>query len=66
VRHQTVRQLSGYAGGQPEVEPVVSALVSLGELYWTGMAAFLAGVSATSGGAPPPRRASEMFRAAKY
>src|SRR5262245_58310751 len=42
VRHRTVRQLVGGAGGQPEVEPVVSALVNLGELYWTGMAAFLA------------------------
>ncbi|MSR06186.1 MAG: magnesium transporter [Gemmatimonadetes bacterium] len=62
VRHRTVRQLSQNLGGQAEVEPVVSALVNLGELYWTGMAAFLAGVSATGGAALPPRRSS----AAKY
>lgn len=66
VRHRTVRQLFGAVGAQPEVEPVVSALVNLGELYWTGMAAFLAGVSATSGVAAPLRRLSEVMRAPKH
>lgn len=66
VRHRTVRQLYGQTGQQTEVEPVVSALVNLGELYWTGMAAFLAGVSATQGAAAPLRRLSEVMRAPKY
>ncbi len=61
VRHRTVRQLAGPGGGEPEVEPVVGALVNLGELYWTGLASFLAGVNATSN-APPPRRTSELLR----
>jgi magnesium transporter len=45
VRHRTVRRLTGSMAGDG-VEPVVGALVNLGELYWTGMSAFLAGVSA--------------------
>lgn len=56
VRHRTVRKFSQNLGVQPEVEPMVSALVNLGELYWAGMAAFLAGVNATGGAAQPPQR----------
>jgi hypothetical protein len=51
VRHRTVRRLTGTVTGDG-VEPVVGALVHLGELYWTGMSAFLAGVSAPGEPAP--------------
>jgi magnesium transporter len=56
VRHRTVRQLTGNAAAEG-VEPMVGALVSLGELYWTGMSAFLAGVNAPAQPAaiPPVR-----------
>jgi len=45
IRHRTVRQLTANAPTEG-VEPMVGALVGLGELYWTGMSAFLAGVRA--------------------
>ena len=65
VRHRTVRQLSGHALAEPEVEPIVGALVSLGELYWAGMSAFLSGVSASGASTPVPRP-SVMMRAAQH
>ncbi len=45
IRHSTMRQLLA-AGAGEEARPVMQTLVSLGELYWTGLSAFLAGVSA--------------------
>ena len=52
IRHRTVRQLTA-AGAGEEARPVMQTLVSLGELYWTGLSAFLTGVSAVGpGGAP--------------
>jgi magnesium transporter len=45
IRHRTMRQLSASGAGD-EVRPVMQTLVSLGELYWTGLSAFLTGVSA--------------------
>ncbi len=48
IRHRTMRQLMGQGANEAEVEPVVGALVNLGELYWTGMSAFLAGVNASA------------------
>lgn len=62
VRHRTVRQLSGHQGADPEVEPVVSALVNLGELYWSGMSAFLAGVNAGQLVPEPVRRDSRATK----
>lgn len=44
IRHRTMRQMAGVAGPM-QVEPVVSTLVNLGELYWAGLSAFLAGMS---------------------
>jgi magnesium transporter len=45
IRHRMLRQIAGPAGDQ-EGQRVVRTLVSLGELYWTGLSAFLAGVNA--------------------
>ena len=45
IRHRTVRQLSASGAGEGG-RPVVQTLVSLGELYWAGLSAFLTGVSA--------------------
>ncbi len=45
IRHRMMRQIGGPAGDQ-EGQPMVRTLVSLGELYWTGLSAFLAGVNA--------------------
>lgn len=49
IRHRMMRQIAGPAAEQ-EGQPVVRTLVSLGELYWTGLSAFLAGVSAVAPG----------------
>jgi len=46
IRHRMLRQITGPAGDQG-AQPMVRTLVSLGELYWTGLSAFLAGVNAT-------------------
>ncbi|GBD32066.1 Magnesium transporter MgtE [bacterium HR33] len=43
VRHRTMRQMAGSPAPE-EASPLVAALVNLGELYWSGMSAFLAGV----------------------
>ena len=51
IRHRMMRQIAGRANDQ-EVQPMVRTLVSLGELYWTGLSAFLAGVSAVTPGVP--------------
>ena len=56
IRHRAMRQIAGRAD-EHEARPMVRTVVSLGELYWTGMSAFLAGVSAV---AP---RVSGQFRA---
>jgi magnesium transporter len=48
IRHRTMRQLSAPGAGR---QPVMQTLVSLGELYWTGLSAFLTGVSAVGPGA---------------
>ena len=45
IRHTTMRQLAAPGTGE-ETPPMVRTLVSLGELYWTGLSAFLTGVSA--------------------
>jgi magnesium transporter len=45
IRHRTMRQISAAGAGQ-EARPVMQTLVSLGELYWAGLSAFLMGVSA--------------------
>jgi magnesium transporter len=47
IRHRVMRQIAGRADDR-EAQPMVRTLVSLGELYWTGLSAFLAGVSAVS------------------
>jgi len=52
VRHRTIRQAAGGAGAQAPVEPVVSALLGLGELYWTGLAALLSSLSPGRGSVP--------------
>jgi magnesium transporter len=52
IRHRMLRQITGPAGDQ-EGQPVVRTLVSLGELYWNGMSAFLAGVNAVAPAGPP-------------
>jgi magnesium transporter len=57
VRHRLVRQLTGHTPGDG-VEPMVGALVNLGELYWTGLSAFLAGVNAP---AQPPHSTSSTL-----
>ena len=62
IRHRTMRQLSA-AGVGEEARPVMQTLVSLGELYWTGLSAFLTGVSAvgpsaTRADAPAPAPAA--------
>jgi magnesium transporter len=48
IRHRTMRQL---AAPGAERQPMMQTLVSLGELYWTGLSAFLTGVSAVGPGA---------------
>ena len=60
VRHRTLRQIVGSAGSQAPVEPVVSTLMNLGELYWTGFSAFLSGMSPTQGGLPAPAREGDI------
>jgi magnesium transporter len=40
VRHRTIRQIAA-GGGPPPMAPVVSTMLGLGELYWTGFAALL-------------------------
>jgi magnesium transporter len=45
IRHRTIRQVARAGGGEEEA-PVVRTLVSLGELYWRGLSAFLAGLDA--------------------
>ena len=45
VRHRTVRQLTSQGASEAEVDPAVGAMVSLGELYWSSMSAFLAGIN---------------------
>jgi hypothetical protein len=62
VRHRTIRQLTGQVTGDA-VEPMVGALVNLGELYWTGMSAFLAGVNAPA--PPPPATSSTLVPGAR-
>jgi magnesium transporter len=52
IRHRMLRQIAGPAGDQ-EGQPVVRTLVSLGELYWNGLAAFLAGVGAVAPATAP-------------
>lgn len=52
IRHRMLRQIAGPAGDQ-EGQPVVRTLVNLGELYWSGMSAFLAGVNAVAPAARP-------------
>jgi hypothetical protein len=47
IRHRMLRQIAGPSGDQ-EGQPVVRTLVSLGELYWSGLSAFLAGVNAVA------------------
>ncbi len=54
IRHRTIRQVAGTARSEGD-RPVVRTLVSLGELYWTGLSAFLAGLNA----APPVSREPE-------
>jgi magnesium transporter len=55
VRHRTLRQMTGLGTGPGQGEPAVRTLVSLGELYWAGLSAFLAGLG-RKGEAPPPSR----------
>lgn len=52
IRHRMLRQITGPAGDQ-EGQPMVRTLVSLGELYWSGLSAFLAGVNAVVPAAAP-------------
>lgn len=61
IRHRTMRQMAG-AAGPMQVEPVVSTLVNLGELYWAGLAAFLAGMSV----ATPPLQPADAEREATH
>lgn len=55
IRHRMMRQIAGVANDK-EAQPMVRTLVSLGELYWTGLSAFLAGVTAVGPGHPAPAR----------
>jgi magnesium transporter len=50
IRHRMMRQIAGRDTDQ-EGQPMMRTLVSLGELYWTGLSAFLAGVNAARPGA---------------
>jgi magnesium transporter len=52
VRHRTLRQIAGL-GTDQHAEPIVGALVSLGELYWAGLSAFMSGMSSNE---QTPRR----------
>lgn len=59
IRHRMMRQIAGRDDQQ--VQPMVRTLVSLGELYWTGLSAFLAGVNAARPGGsqqPPAEEAT--------
>jgi len=58
IRHRMMRQIAGLANDQ-EAQPMVRTLVNLGELYWTGLSAFLAGVSAVRPGIPRAPTAEE-------
>jgi magnesium transporter len=53
IRHRTLRQVTGAARAEDD-RPVVRTLVSLGELYWTGLSAFLAGLNAAAPGSRAP------------
>lgn len=55
VRHRTLRQMTGLGTGPGQGEPAVRTLVSLGELYWAALSAFLAGLGGNRE-APPPSR----------
>lgn len=40
VRHRTMRQIAGAVAGE-DASPLMQTLVNLGELYWSGLSAFL-------------------------
>lgn len=58
IRHRVMRQIAGR--DEQQAQPMVRTLVSLGELYWTGLSAFLAGVNAA---APAPAAAPAAAQA---
>lgn len=64
IRHRVMRQIAGRADDQAG-QPMVRTLVSLGELYWTGLSAFLAGVSAVNPAAPEGPPAEEATHGAQ-
>ncbi|MBI2073183.1 MAG: CBS domain-containing protein [Gemmatimonadetes bacterium] len=64
IRHRMMRQIAGRANDQ-EAQPMVRTLVSLGELYWTGLSAFLAGVNAAGPGVPQRPPAEEATNGAQ-
>jgi magnesium transporter len=55
VRHRTLRQMTGLGTGPGQGELAVRTLVSLGELYWAGLSAFLAGLGRPGEALPPSR-----------
>ncbi len=63
IRHRMMRQIAGR--NDQEAQPMVRTLVSLGELYWTGLSAFLAGVNATGPGVPEQGPAEEATHGAQ-
>jgi magnesium transporter len=63
IRHRTMRQILAEGTGEPR-QPVVQTLVSLGELYWTGLSAFLTGVSAVGRGTTPSSGSAQPKEAA--
>lgn len=52
VRHRTLRQIAGIDADQAPSKPMISTLVSLGELYWGGLATLLSGMSGNQQGGP--------------
>ena len=63
IRHRMMRQIAGR--DEQQAQPMVRTLVSLGELYWTGLSAFLAGVNAAGRGTPEGPAAEEASHGAQ-
>jgi len=57
IRHRTIRKLAGYQATQQQGDPMVNTVVSIGELYWAGLSAFLSGMSSAE---PPQRRTPRL------
>jgi magnesium transporter len=57
IRHRTIRKLAGYQATRQQGDPMLNTVVSIGELYWAGLSAFLSGMGPAE---PPQQRTPRM------